>query len=289
MEWSNATRLPDPVAVMTAAQLGNPDAIAAGAAQTGVDVAIAATLAHQESSGRMIYGHDKGGVFSTLDGPVLVDGVSYPKGADVPVTASNYLQFEKRVLAGGGANGVGIMQITWAGSKRADGTRSGGYLTEARRLGLDLSKPLDNVVMGLRIIRPDLEAARQAGLTGDDVVRRAAVTYNAGSFTGWQTHWYGVQFMAKYATWVGRFAPIPDPVADLEFAWSVLSRSLSSAAAGADAAEGRVAEALLAVTEALTAVSARMAEVRAALAGPLDDAASAVARIRALLAAQPPA
>ena len=124
----------------------NAVAIERAIAAVGVDRALACAVIEMESNGRHVYGNDSGGVFST------------PGTPDIAVTAANYAEYLTRVLAGATANGVGIMQITWAGSKRADGTREGGFHSQAIREGIDLSDPYGNCLFGLGLIRDYLNA-----------------------------------------------------------------------------------------------------------------------------------
>ena len=158
----------------------------------------------------MIYGHDRGGVFSTAEGPVVAAGITYSKGSAVPVTAANFAEFERRVLAGEKSNGVGITQLTYAGPVRADGTREGGYLKMARDLKLELWNPYDNCRLGFRIMAGNVRRAANAGLFGHDRFQYAATVYNQGNPTNWQTHPYGARFVTEYQRWrTALSAPAP--------------------------------------------------------------------------------
>lgn len=178
----------------------NATAIEAAIAEVGVDRALACAVVEKETNGRHVYGNDTGGVFST------------PGAPDLAVTAANFAEFERRVLAGEKSNGVGIMQITYAGPKRADGTRDGGFFRVAREQGLDLSGPRENVVFGLGLVRDYLKAA--GGVPTQAAVEAVGKRYN-GATT------YGASLWLVYQKWVARLAaetpapvvpaPIPEP------------------------------------------------------------------------------
>ena len=104
-----------PTEILTAGGLVNADLIVQAASATGVPLAIAAAMIQKETGGKNIYGHDAGGVYSTLTGPVVVGGIVYEKGADIPVTWLNFVEFLRLVTAGAKSNGVGPAQITYSG------------------------------------------------------------------------------------------------------------------------------------------------------------------------------
>ena len=168
----------------------NAAAIDAAIAEVGVDRALAYAVVEMESSGRHVYGNDSGGVFST------------PGTPDIAVTRENYAEYLKRVLAGETANGVGIMQITWAGSKRADGTREGGFHSQAIREGYDLSDPYDNARFGLRLVRDYLQAA--GGVLTETAIKAVGKRYNGNAS-------YGDRLWTTYLRWVDALAPVPAP------------------------------------------------------------------------------
>ena len=60
------------IAVLEKHGLANASAIVRAAESAGLELHIAAALAEQESGGQNIYGHDAGGVLSTLQGPVIM-------------------------------------------------------------------------------------------------------------------------------------------------------------------------------------------------------------------------
>ena len=136
------------------------------AAEVGVPAHISLAFAQAESNGRMVYGHDAGGVHSTRDGAVTVDGIEWPKGSNIPVTDASFRELERRVAAGEKSNGVGIMQITYP-----------GFFPDARKKGLNLATAADNIRYGLTLIRGYLAAAPD----GVDPLTYAASRYNKGS------------------------------------------------------------------------------------------------------------
>jgi hypothetical protein len=79
----------------------------------------------KESKGKNIYGHDIGGIFSTRDNAVELQGKVWPKGSNIPVTPSNAGIFLIKMATGAKSNGMGPSQITFA-SDLVDG-RTGGY------------------------------------------------------------------------------------------------------------------------------------------------------------------
>ena len=169
----------------------NAAIIDAAIAEVGVDKALAYAVIEMESSGRHVYGNDSGGVFST------------PGTPDIAVTKENYAEYYRRVLAGETANGVGIMQITYAGPRRTDGTRDGGFHRIAREQGLDLSDPHDNVVFGLRLVRDYLKAA--GGVPTEGAVKAVGTRYNGSTA-------YGDRLWTTYLAWVDKLQPVPVPV-----------------------------------------------------------------------------
>ena len=184
-----------------------------------IPLALLCAVIKKESNGHHIYGHDTDGVYSTRGRTVIVDGVSYGAGANVPVTPRNFAEFERRVLAGEKSNGVGIMQITYAGPVRADGTRDGGYLRVAREKGLDLSKELDNIRMGADIIRGHLQKA--GGTPSKDAVVYVGTKYNGRST-------YGEDLWVKYNKWVTQLDSMNDPMADLNNKVAKLGEQIAS-------------------------------------------------------------
>lgn len=166
-------------AAIEAALLKRPD----------VPPALACAIIDMEGDGRNVYGNDTGGVFST------------PGAPDKPVTHDNYHgEYLPLVLAGAVPNGVGPAQITWAGSKRADGTRDGGFHRIAKELGLDLSDPHDNTLFGLRLIDEYLTDA--GGQLTQAAVESVGRRYN-GNLSYGQRLWSEV-----LPVWVARLAPV---------------------------------------------------------------------------------
>ena len=167
-----------------------------------IPLALLCAVIEKESNGHHVYGHDADGVYSTRGRTVVVDGLSYGVGANVPVTSRNFAEFERRVLAGEKSNGVGIMQITFAGAVRADGTRDGGYLRIAREKGFDLSKELDNIRMGADIIKAHFQKA--GGIPSKDAVVYVGTKYNGRSA-------YGEDLWVKFQAWEKKLAEQPKP------------------------------------------------------------------------------
>lgn len=103
------------IAIARSYGLVNVSALATASRRAGVPFAVACALMSKESGGHNVYGHDRGGVFSTSDGPVVIAGVTYHRYTDIEVTALNYALFQWKVAAGARSNGVGPAQITWPG------------------------------------------------------------------------------------------------------------------------------------------------------------------------------
>jgi endonuclease/exonuclease/phosphatase (EEP) superfamily protein YafD len=116
--------------------LVNVEAIETAAEQAGLPFAVACALMEKESGGRNVYGHDAGG--------------AGPHGS--LVTEANFKAFLKAVLAGATSNGVGPAQITYAGARRADGTRDGGFFTAMKDRGLRPWVPVDNMRFGFELL-----------------------------------------------------------------------------------------------------------------------------------------
>lgn len=150
-----------------------------------VPAALICAVISKESSGRNVYGNDSGGVFST------------PGAPDKEVTHDNFHnEFLPRVLAGETSNGVGPMQITFAGYKdKVTGRRDGGFFTEAANQGLDLSKVYDNVKFGIGKIRQYLRDA--GGVPTEAAVKSVGKRYN-GAIA------YGDALWNEYNIWVTR-------------------------------------------------------------------------------------
>lgn len=176
--------------------IANGACITQASKESRVEIAIAVAFAERESKGRHVYGHDTGGTFSTRGTSVSVDGVIYPTNSNITVTKDNYLKFFDLVMSGKKSNGVGIYQLTYAGAVGTNGTRSGGFLTQARDLGYDLSDPLDNSRFALKeIIFKYLK-----GSTSDRAILEAATRYNAGNWKGVPNP-YGVGVLASVKRW----------------------------------------------------------------------------------------
>lgn len=172
-----------------------------------IPLALLCAVIEKESNGHHIYGHDADGVHSTRGRTVIVDGLVYGGGANVPVTSRNFAEFERRVLAGEKSNGVGIMQITYAGAVRADGTRDGGYFRAAREKGFDLSKELDNIRMGADIIKAHFQ--RAGSIPSKDAVVYVGTKYN-GRFT------YGEDLWVKFQAWEKKLDELAERAGDVD-------------------------------------------------------------------------
>ena len=218
-----------------------------------IPLALLCAVIEKESNGRHIYGHDTDGVYSTRGRTVVVDGLSYGVGANVPVTPRNFAEFERRVLAGEKSNGVGIMQITYAGPVRADGTRDGGYLRVAREKGLDLSKELDNIRMGADIIRGHLQKA--GGVPSKDAVVYVGTKYNGRST-------YGEDLWVKYNKWVAELDRLADPLLVLTKRIEAIESRLAAAEVGIAAAEAKAGESVGEVASLELVVTNLLAKLR---------------------------
>lgn len=152
-----------------------------------VPVALICAVIRKEGSGRNVYGNDTGGVFST------------PGAPDKDVTHDNFHnEFLPRVLAGEVSNGVGPMQITFAGRKDpVTGRRPGGFFKEAADQGLDLSKVYDNVKFGIGKIRQYLKDA--GGVPTEAAVKAVGKRYNGATA-------YGDALWDEYKIWVDRLS-----------------------------------------------------------------------------------
>ena len=197
-----------------AARLDNAAAVLAAASRAGVDLALACALVEKESGGRNVYGHDIGGTYSTRDAEVVLDGVTYPRGSDVPVTEANYARFVALVAAGAKSNGVGPAQITYR-----------GYFPDAERRGLRLWVPEDNLTFGLQILVRHLAAGRS--------VPEAGTLYNAGNLLAGVTD-YGRDLAAKTDRWRALLATPTTPTTGGTMSYDVFahSRQPSNAYAG---------------------------------------------------------
>ncbi|WP_371031282.1 hypothetical protein [Pseudoclavibacter sp. JSM 162008] len=159
------------VDIIAAHGVQNADAIVRAAVAVGLEVAIAAAIIEKESNGANIYGHDRGGVFSSI-------GLGKP--ADNRVTEDNFRDFRRRIASGETSNGVGPAQITWP-----------GYFPQAERQGVRLWVAEDNIRFGLTIFAGHLRGS------GDLVA--AGHAYNGA-------RQYGVDLANMVARWRERLA-----------------------------------------------------------------------------------
>lgn len=129
---------PARIAVATEHGIHNAATAAIACRDAGLPFYVACALLEKESGGRNVYGHDKGGVLSGYLGRV---------------NRSNFLAFHHEVVKRGNtSNGVGPCQITYAGPRRADGTRDGGYFRQMFERDLLPWEPLDNMFFGFGIL-----------------------------------------------------------------------------------------------------------------------------------------
>lgn len=170
-------------------------AIADASILVGVSYHLALALIEGESEGRNIYGPDAGGALSTRTGPVTVAGLTYAKGARVPVTPATAGVFLLMIGAGHTSNGVGPAQITYAGDL-PDG-RSGGYFRQMLERGLLPWDPTDNCQFGLELLKGNLDR------WGD--VASAGAHYNGGTHPTTSAVAYGHALAVRDATWLQRF------------------------------------------------------------------------------------
>lgn len=130
----------------------NADIVAEASRAAGLGYAIACAFVKKESGGRNIYGHDHGGIFSTATGPVRIGEAVYLKGADIEVTHANFGVFLIKMACGLKSNGVGPMQITYAG-ELPDGRTGGFFRQMLEDQDLDPAEPFDNMLFGFRKLK----------------------------------------------------------------------------------------------------------------------------------------
>lgn len=177
-----------PTEILAAGGLTNADLIVQAASATGVPLAIAAAMIQKETGGKNIYGHDAGGVYSTLTGPVVVGGIVYEKGADIPVTSLNFVEFLRLVTAGEKSNGVGPAQITYA-----------GYFKQAP--DYPFWDALANIRFGLTILADYLDDD-----FSDSSISSAGARYNGGTTPNGTALAYGADLLAQTKIWRARLA-----------------------------------------------------------------------------------
>ena len=180
-------------------ELENADAIIRAAQRVGLPVHIVAAMIEGESLGRNIYGHDRGGIFSTGAGPVTIGGTTYPQGSNIPVTDANFREFESRLLDSSGnkrpgvtSNGVGPAQITWW-----------SCFPDARRRGFNLADPVDNIAYGAEILKKHI-----GGDYSQDGIEEGGTLYNKGNLrTG--VNYYGKRLWRLSEKWRKALAGSP--------------------------------------------------------------------------------
>jgi hypothetical protein len=168
----------------------NVASIIKAAAATHVPLPVALALFEKETHGRNIYGHDVNGALSTHDGPVTLQGKTYPKGSNIPVTPSSAGIFLLMIGAGAHSNGMGPAQITYAGDL-PDG-RTGGYFRQMLERGLRPWVVLDNMTFGLERLRAAYDSHGRSW-------QAAGTAYNGKAS-------YGKDLAKKITTWSRRLA-----------------------------------------------------------------------------------
>lgn len=154
------------------------------AREVGIPYVVACALLEKESGGRNVWGSDAGGVNA---------------GSSLPITQTTFLEFYRKVTNGGISNGVGPCQITYAGGKRDNGTRDGGFFRIMLERGLKPWLIADNMRFGFELIK-GYHADRGTWL-------EAGAVYNGGPNPSPAAMAYGRDFSAKVAQWVDRFRP----------------------------------------------------------------------------------
>lgn len=167
---------------IAAKKLQNAEAAAVACRKAGLPFFAACALLEKESGGRNVYGHDKGGV-NTVKG-------------DLEVTRDNFLAFLMKVMNGATSNGVGPLQITYAGALD-HGHRDGGYFRLMLTEGLMPWIPEDNMLQGFRILAANYKR------TGDWT--EAAAMYNGGPHPNEVAMAYGRDFKTKLEAWKRAF------------------------------------------------------------------------------------
>lgn len=176
-----------PTETLAAGGLVNTDLIVQAASATGVPLAVLAAMVEKETGGKNIYGHDVGGVFSTLYGSVTVEGVTYAQGANIPVTQSNFAEFRRQVIDNGKtSNGVGPCQITYWGFFAQNPT-------------YEFWDTLQNLKFGADLIKSYL-----AGDTSDASISAAGARYNGGTTPNGTALAYGADLLTKTNAWRAR-------------------------------------------------------------------------------------
>lgn len=125
------------IEIATRTGIRNASTAAMACREAGLPYYASCALLEIESWGRNIYGHDKGGVFSNDEHPI--------------VNEKNFFQFIMRVMNGAVSNGVGPCQITYAGALK-DGHRDGGYFRLMAAQGLRPWSIYENEVFGFGIL-----------------------------------------------------------------------------------------------------------------------------------------
>lgn len=168
------------VDIIAANGVENAASIVRACKRLGLEIAIGAAVIQKESNGANIYGHDRGGVFSTA---------ALGKPADNLVTEDNFRDFRRRINQSGSiSNGVGPAQITWK-----------GYFPDAEAKGYKLWQAEDNIRYGLNLFAGHLRGS------GDIV--EAGRAYNGA-------RQYGVDLAEMVGAWRNRLAGASNDVSE---------------------------------------------------------------------------
>lgn len=180
---------PERIAI-AAKTLEHADIIAVAARDADVSYHLACALIDGESNGANVFGGDGGPRHE-----VYAHG---PGEQPIPVTAGRYHRFIFNVLHGATSNGVGPMQITYAGSLK-NGCRDGGYFKQMADLELKPWDVYDNVFFGLNNIwKPTfLGSGRDVALAGSH--------YNGGTNPNSSARAYGRALKARDDEWKQKF------------------------------------------------------------------------------------
>lgn len=168
--------------------LVNVDHAIAAAEKTGYPLHAAFALLEMESKGKNIFGQDAGGMYIRQ-----------------AVTKEKFDKLVAAVKKGAPTNGVGPMQITYAGRKRSDGTRDGGFFRQAEEQGLRLWLPAENMEFGFKVA---------AGYRR----RYPNSWYSVGRlYNGKES--YGTTYARKVGEWKNRLAGAQEE--ETEMAWNL--------------------------------------------------------------------
>lgn len=119
--------------------LVNVESAALSCRRAGLPFWAACALLQKESMGRNVYGNDVGGALAGFPGTVNRD---------------NFAVFRWMVIDKGmTSNGVGPCQITYAGARRQDGTRDGGFFRQMAERNLMPFFVEHNMLFGFELLK----------------------------------------------------------------------------------------------------------------------------------------